>query len=393
MSTIRTFFPRPIGKPVLHVQEQLPNGTNGGSNTTGANHRRLTTIVKNQIDGASLEGGFISLPKGKYYISACGVLFYIGFYKTTLQDSAGNILLNGEGGWLTNLGSPSADSDNQLCKVEGELTLTAPTRVKLVQDTQGVVPTYGLGNQGDQTPGLPEQYSDVVIWRLDGNKDLSNTPDVTGLVVTNNVATPLTHIDVSAGSCWDATDSIELTLAAPVSLTLPGDVVANTQYAVFLTNDGTVQFDKNFFGKTLLAGAVTHLRFIGFVTTEYDSTNIMQFSMTGDVLEYDGAGLYLWEHFAAQGTYKKQWNTLIPVTHMEDLYYSCKPVPGFPVNVWASIDNGDSLHAGMSFPLGNTIFPDPPIAYPENYVYLSGHDNHHVYIYAKKFTLNRSNRI
>lgn len=394
MSTISDFFPRPIGKPMLHVRYELPANTPCGSNTTGANHRRLNTVVTNEIVGASLADKFVSLPKGEYYISAWGPFYAAGHHRTTLQDSAGTVLLSGEGGWTV---SNTDKGNNQLFKVEGQISLSAPTRVKLVQDTQSIFKTYGLGNNGPLTPGLPEQYSDVVIWRLDGNEDLSNTPDVTGCVVTVNATTPLTHLDVSAGSCWDATDSMELTLAAPVSLTLPGDVVANTQYAVFLTDDGTVQFDKDFFGKTLLAGSVTHLRFIGFVTTEFASTNIMPFTMTGDVLEFHGnvnaGGLYLWEHFAALGAYKKHLNTRLPITHLEDLWYSCYPVPGFSVAAGLSKDNGDSYFTSLNFPpSAYTIFPKA-IPEPENYVYLSGHDSHHIYIYAKKFTLNRSNRV
>ena len=55
----------------LHIQDQKPQGTNGGTFTSGAwRTRDLNTVLTNTITGASLADNQITLPAGKYYVEA-----------------------------------------------------------------------------------------------------------------------------------------------------------------------------------------------------------------------------------------------------------------------------------------------------------------------------------
>ena len=56
---------------VIHVQDQKPAGTSGGAFAAGAwQVRDLNAVVANSISGASLSGNRITLPAGKYVVSA-----------------------------------------------------------------------------------------------------------------------------------------------------------------------------------------------------------------------------------------------------------------------------------------------------------------------------------
>ena len=60
--------------PFLHIQDQKPQGTNGGTFTSGAwRTRDLNTVLTNTITGASLSANQITLPAGKYYVEAKSV--------------------------------------------------------------------------------------------------------------------------------------------------------------------------------------------------------------------------------------------------------------------------------------------------------------------------------
>ena len=59
-----------LKKPLLHVQDQKPTGTGGGTSVSGDNERPLNTVLTNEIAGASLDSNKITLPAGEYFISA-----------------------------------------------------------------------------------------------------------------------------------------------------------------------------------------------------------------------------------------------------------------------------------------------------------------------------------
>jgi len=71
-----------------------------------------------------------------------------------------------------------------------------------------------------------------------------------GLGLSNDATTPLTLLDVAAGSCLDSTGTFQMTLAAPAVINIAvnglngldtGTVAASTVYAVYLVSDPVTQ--------------------------------------------------------------------------------------------------------------------------------------------------------
>lgn len=61
---------RYCGIGYMLVQDQKPNGTNGGASVAGTQTRTLNTVVSNTISGASLASNQITLPAGTYRVRA-----------------------------------------------------------------------------------------------------------------------------------------------------------------------------------------------------------------------------------------------------------------------------------------------------------------------------------
>ncbi len=108
------------------------------------------------------------------------------------------------------------------------------------------------------------------------------TGNILGLDYSMNSASPTDTIDIGGGSCYDSLNQDILQYSGgSAQISAP---VANTIYNIFLTDLGDVQFDTDVGGANLLAGAVSQLRWIGFVLTGAAVT-IEEFSMSGDLVE------------------------------------------------------------------------------------------------------------
>ena len=133
----------------LYVEENQPNGTNGGSNTGGSYVQRvLNTVVRNNIAGSSLSSNNITLPAGKYEIlvRAPGH-YYIFGHRARLEKTDGTVLLRGQNahaGWLG--GSSTA---NTICTtnaiVEGTIELTEETSLRVMHYTESTYASKGFG--------------------------------------------------------------------------------------------------------------------------------------------------------------------------------------------------------------------------------------------------------
>ena len=74
------------------------------------------------------------------------------------------------------------------------------------------------------------------------------------------------EITIKAGSCRDKTDSVNLVLAADQAVAIPA--TANAIIHLFLANDGVVHADDDAAGANVIAGGVTHIRWMGFAPTD-----------------------------------------------------------------------------------------------------------------------------
>ena len=145
------------GHNFLHIQDQKPQGTPGGTFTSGAWWTRdLNTILTNTITGASLANNQITLPAGKYYVEASALA----------RNVATNVvrITNGQGGYLC--GFPIGTDQNNIgvpASVFGIIVLSGETHFNLEHRCQTTNNTHGFGRASNF---ITEVYSDIRIWRI-----------------------------------------------------------------------------------------------------------------------------------------------------------------------------------------------------------------------------------
>lgn len=160
MSVIKDFFPDTCDTKMIHVREEKAQGTAGGANVVGANWRALNTVKVNGIAGASLAGDLVELPAGDYYLEATAPLYKTAFNRLTIEQEDNTVILPGEGGWVADTGN------NAVYSVRGRFTLTAVTKIKIVQYSSQVKATVGLGNIGQPVNAEPEVFAEMRVWAL-----------------------------------------------------------------------------------------------------------------------------------------------------------------------------------------------------------------------------------
>lgn len=145
---------------LLHVRDEKPSGTTGGSFTAGAwQTRTLNTIPTNEITGASLTTNQVTLPAGTYFamFSAQGAL--IDRHQARLRDvTSGTTLILGE--------STNASSSSNGVSPSGgfgRFTLGVDSLVEL-QHRCGTTNANGFGLSNNFGDG--ELYADLAIWKV-----------------------------------------------------------------------------------------------------------------------------------------------------------------------------------------------------------------------------------
>ena len=146
--------------PFLHIQDQKPQGTHGGTFTVGAwRTRDLNTVLTNTITGASLAANQITLPAGKYYVEASAPATYVSGHTASIWDSTNSIFLligtNGRTNHATNAGDPSL--------ISGIVNLNTETEIELRHQCNLTRANSGFGLANNLTT---EVYSDIRIWRI-----------------------------------------------------------------------------------------------------------------------------------------------------------------------------------------------------------------------------------
>ena len=282
--------PPVVGKPLLQVQDQKVSGTSGGTSINGTQTRTLTTIVQNDIAGASLGNNQITLPAGIYYMDISSP---IGSDMNTANKLR---LYNITTSTYIAEGVSSMRFGN--CCLIGQLTFSTTTILEVRMYTPTAV-ANGLGTPCTQ--GI-EVYTDVKIWKLDSdrvynprvfqpiNQAVSNAY-VTGGIYggeLNYVST--TQFSVNAFSCMadDLATPLFVNSTTTVTITSP---VLNTIYHAFAikTNTGTygIKTDTDINGANLGATVVAK-RWLGFVRTNL-SVQICKFIMADDTISFQVA--------------------------------------------------------------------------------------------------------
>lgn len=149
----------------LHVQDQKPSGTAGGTFTSGAwRARDFNTVVTNSISGASLTANQVTLPAGTYFIDGAAPAFgVIGCVLRLYSITAATVLLTGNS--LRSTDVTGNLQGNVVNMVSGIISLADVTVIELQHICQQTYATSGFGlctNLGQDY----NTYSDLKIWKV-----------------------------------------------------------------------------------------------------------------------------------------------------------------------------------------------------------------------------------
>lgn len=145
---------------LLHVQDQKAPGSNGGSFSAGANRTRdLTTVVTNEIPGASLSANQVTLPAGTYYLEAFAVAELVQAHQAFWRNiTDGSTTLTGTSEYTL----PNAVLTQS--KINGKFTIASSKVFELQHRCQVTRATDGFGYPTGFGPF--ELYSDIRVWKL-----------------------------------------------------------------------------------------------------------------------------------------------------------------------------------------------------------------------------------
>ena len=153
--------------PFLHIQDQKPQGTHGGTFTAGAwQTRDLNTVLTNTITGASLAANQITLPAGTYYVEASAPGFYCRSHQTKLRritETASDILIGSSMYVFEDSSNSARAMVVTLSKINGIINSSAEAGFELQHRCEQTRTSNGFGRAGDFTT---EVYSDIRIWRI-----------------------------------------------------------------------------------------------------------------------------------------------------------------------------------------------------------------------------------
>ena len=142
---------------ILHVREEQPASTNGGSSVVGNQVRILNTVVSNTIPGASLAGNQITLPLGKYQINASAPTYTANQHRIRLINiTDAVVVLLGSSEYAV-----AATTDRSL--LIGVFNITATKSFNITHFTSVAI-ANGLGVNSADT--FIEVFTNVIITKI-----------------------------------------------------------------------------------------------------------------------------------------------------------------------------------------------------------------------------------
>ena len=147
---------------LLHVQDQKPVGTHGGTFSSGAwRTRDLNTVLVNKIVGASLVNNQITLPAGTYFASAYASAYYCNIHKAMLYNVTESVQILAGSNEMLNTGNTVAAVSKSM--IYGLFYTYSVNTIELQHRTNVGRATDGFGIASSL---ITEIYSDIKIWKL-----------------------------------------------------------------------------------------------------------------------------------------------------------------------------------------------------------------------------------
>ena len=151
-----------VSQQIMHVRDEKPSGTNGGTFTAGAwRTRDLNTVATNTIPGASLNNNQITLPPGQYVLSARAPTRSTGESAAQIVNATSGVVLLSGASVITNTSYVASVES----AVWGVLTLPVTTTLSLQHYCKNTMATNGFGHP-TAIAGKNEVYAEVIIRRL-----------------------------------------------------------------------------------------------------------------------------------------------------------------------------------------------------------------------------------
>ena len=155
------------GHNFLHIQDQKPQGTSGGTFTSGAwRTRDLNTVLTNTITGASLAANQITLPAGKYYVEALIPAFsqvsVLRSHRAIVYDVTNSTIL--VVGQNARSHHPNLSSGTTNACIGNIFSISSQTVLEVrhrCEDTANYANALGVPDNF-----TTEVYSDIRIWRV-----------------------------------------------------------------------------------------------------------------------------------------------------------------------------------------------------------------------------------
>ena len=152
------------GHNFLHIQDQKPQGTHGGTFTSGAwRTRDLNTVLTNTITGASLAVNQITLPAGKYYVEASAAAYEVSYSVLSLYNTTATTRLLHGIGKRTHIHGTTTHFHGTVLDFSGLFQLSAESDLEIQHRCTSTRESAGFGPANNFTT---EVYSDIRIWRI-----------------------------------------------------------------------------------------------------------------------------------------------------------------------------------------------------------------------------------
>lgn len=142
--------------------DQKTSGTHGGASSAGIQDRTINTVNVNNITGASLSSNNITLPVGTYYIKASAPAYACNGHSIYIYNNTSSSTISSLTGSSEYVASGEGISTRS--KIEGLVTLSASSSIKLQHYIETGSATFGLGRRSGSAN--PEVYSVIEIWKV-----------------------------------------------------------------------------------------------------------------------------------------------------------------------------------------------------------------------------------
>lgn len=382
-----------LSRPFFHCQDQKAYNVDGGTSIADAwTKRTLNTVIKNDIQGASLANDQVSLPAGVYYVEGVGTFLQQNAASTALaifKDGAKQV----QG--ATN---PTHATYSQpiIIDVSGVVVLSQPGVIDLRYYT-GIGIATGLGTSNNSgsfaDTSLPSIYADLKIWQLDRSLEIapvavnSGLQTVPGLNTEGHVMGFDSYstgnvITVGKGSCLDSTLTVPIAFTADKTVTIPGTI--NQDFFIFAVRktDGVTYEPRAY---TTLAGPASDNQIDAWRLVSYCKTNgsgvVMPYMQVASVIEWSTTTSPIVAPTLTASYVSYPLDTVVPISIWRRMVISDAPVAaGF----YASYDGNEATRSGYT--IGNHVYVE---IIPVSSIYLRTTVVEGAYAKVKSITLRR----